>query len=63
MRCRKQTEYVEKGIIGLGMKFDAMSLAAAVFVVGLLLSSFGTEDTFYDDQEPPTALQQGFALR
>jgi len=45
------------------MKFDAMSLAAAVFVVGLVLSSFGTEDAFYDDQPPPTALQQGFALR
>ena len=45
------------------MKFDVMSLAAVVFVVGLVLSSFGIDDAHSDDQEPPTALQQGFALR
>lgn len=45
------------------MKLDIMSLAAAALIIGVMLSSLGIEDAWSADQEPPSALQQGFAVR
>ena len=45
------------------MKFDAMSLAAAIFVLGVLLSSISLDEVFASEPNQPQALQQGVALR
>ena len=45
------------------MKLDAMSLAAVALAIGLVLSSVSFEDTFTAEQNPPSELQQGFAVR
>lgn len=46
------------------MKTDALTLAAVVFVVSLLVSGFGVTDVFKSDaQVPPSALQQGVTTR
>ena len=45
------------------MKTDVMTIAALVFVVGLLASSLGGTDLFGSEPEPPAALQQGVTLR
>lgn len=45
------------------MKTDVLTLAALVFIVGLLASSFGVTDVFKGDQSPVGALQQGVATR
>ena len=48
---------------GLTMKLDVMSLAAVALLIGVVLSAVSIEDVFADDREPPSALQQGIALR
>ncbi|WNO08842.1 hypothetical protein [Teredinibacter sp. KSP-S5-2] len=45
------------------MKTDVLTLAALVFVVGLLASGLGLTDVFDKDPVPPAALQQGVATR
>ena len=46
------------------MKADVLTIAALVFVVGLLASSFSTSDYFASEpEEAPAALQQGVAIR
>ncbi len=45
------------------MKTDVMSIAVVVFFVGVLVSSVGFTDVFQSEPEPPTALQQGIAIR
>lgn len=45
------------------MKTDVLTIAALVFVVGLLVSSLISSDVFKtSDAEPPAELQQGVAL-
>ncbi len=45
------------------MKTDVLTLAALVFVVGLLVSSLIPADVFESStQEPPAELQQGVAI-
>nr|WP_317932463.1 hypothetical protein [Halioxenophilus sp. WMMB6] len=41
------------------MKNDVLTLAAAVFLVGVLASSVGASDLFKSESTPPSALQQG----
>ncbi|WP_281260981.1 hypothetical protein [Agarilytica rhodophyticola] len=42
------------------MKNDVLTLAAIVFVLGLLLSTVNVSDMLgYSEQETPVALQQG----
>ena len=41
------------------MKTDVLTLAVAVFLVGVLASSVGASDLFKSESAPPTALQQG----
>jgi hypothetical protein len=42
------------------MKSDVLTLAAVVFVVGLVVSGFGITDVFESEvSAPPAALQQG----
>ena len=48
---------------GLMMKLDVMSLAAVALLLGVVFSAVSIEDVFAEDPEPPTALQQGIALR
>ena len=44
------------------MKADVLTLAAVVFVLGMIISGVsGTTDLFDSQQEPPAALQQGIA--
>lgn len=46
------------------MKPDALTLAVVVFVAGVLLSSSGLTEVFSSDQEEaPSALQQGVVTR
>ncbi len=45
------------------MKTDVLTLAALVFVVGLLASSLGISEVFDRDPSPQGALQQGVATR
>ena len=46
------------------MKTDVLTVAALVFVVGLLASSFSDSDFFQSEsEEAPAALQQGVAIR
>jgi len=45
------------------MKLDVMSLAAVALLLGVVFSAVSIEDVFAEDPEPPTALQQGIALR
>lgn len=46
------------------MKPDALTLAVVVFVAGVLLSSAGLTEVFSSDQEEtPSALQQGVVTR
>jgi|GEM_PF-838840 len=46
------------------MKADVLTLAALIFLLGLLISAFGGSKVF-DDDEPvvPSALQQGIATK
>ena len=41
------------------MKTDVLTLAIAIFLVGILVSSFGITDVFDTDSEPTSELQQG----
>lgn len=45
------------------MKTDVLTLAAVVFVIGLVISGVSGSDLFQSEQEPPAALQQGMATR
>jgi len=46
--------------LGTVMKTDVLTLAALVFVVGLLLSTISVSDIFDSgEKETPVALQQG----
>ena len=45
------------------MKTDVLTLAAVVFVIGLVVSGVSGADFFESEQEPPAALQQGIATR
>lgn len=45
------------------MKNDVLTLAAAVFVVGILLSNVSFSEVFKSTPPPPAELQQGFALQ
>lgn len=46
------------------MKADVLTIAAIVFVLGLLLSSFSTSEVFQSDAESAQATQQDeLALR
>ncbi|WP_158224702.1 hypothetical protein [Agaribacterium haliotis] len=42
------------------MKSDTLTAAAAVFVIGLLLSGLGVTDMFSPKAEVPSDLQRGF---
>jgi len=44
------------------MKFDVLTLAAVVFLVGVLASSVGASDLFKSESSPPAQLQQGIAI-
>ena len=44
------------------MKADVLTLAAIVFVVGLLISAFGGTKVFDEEPPAPPALQQGIAI-
>lgn len=45
------------------MKSDVLTLAAVVFVVGLVVSGFGIMDVFESEVAvPPAALQQGVVV-
>lgn len=41
------------------MKNDVLTLAAAIFLVGVLASSVGASDLFKTEAEPPAQLQMG----
>ncbi len=42
------------------MKADVLTLAAAVFILGMVVSGLGITDVFKSDvSTPPSALQQG----
>ncbi len=44
------------------MKADVLTLAVVIFVVGILVSSFGLTEVFEAEKDtPPAALQQGVA--
>ena len=45
------------------MKTDILTVAAVVFVIGVLVTSIVGSDIFNNEQEPPAALQQGIAIR
>ncbi len=45
------------------MKTDALTVAAILFVVGLVLSSLGGLELFSSKQEAPAPLHQGVAKR
>ena len=45
------------------MKTDVLTLAAVVFVIGLVISSIVSANLFQTTPEPPAALQQGIATR
>jgi hypothetical protein len=46
------------------MKPDVLTITAIVFVAGVLISSLGiTEDLQENNTAPPSALQQGVAIR
>lgn len=45
------------------MKSDVLTVAAIVFVVGTIASSFGITDVFESEASaPPSALQQGVVV-
>ena len=45
------------------MKPDFLTLAALMFIVGLLASSLALTDTFkFEKSSPPTELQRGFPI-
>jgi len=44
------------------MKPDILSIAAFVFVLGVLASSVNATDVFRSDTSAPAALQQGLAI-
>lgn len=44
------------------MKSDALTAAAVVFVIGLLISGFSVVELFSTDAEAPTELQRGFQV-
>ena len=54
---------IESGSLGYSMKTDALTLAAVVFVVSLVISGVSGADFFKPEQKPPAALQQGIATR
>ncbi|WP_460051587.1 hypothetical protein [Sessilibacter sp. MAH2] len=45
------------------MKHDVLTLAAAIFFIGVLASSVGASDLFKSESEPPAQLQQGVAFK
>ncbi len=44
------------------MKKDVLGIAALVFVVGMIFSSFDIKEFFVKEAEPPAEFQQGFAV-
>ncbi len=45
------------------MKSDVLTLAAVVFIVGMIVSSFGITEVFQSEaSEPPAALHQGVVV-
>jgi len=44
------------------MKADILTIAALVFVFGVLASSVNATDVFKSDAQAPAALQQGVAM-
>lgn len=45
------------------MKSDVLTLAAVVFIIGMLVSSLGMKEVFQSEvSEPPAALQQGVVI-
>ncbi|GAB3112389.1 hypothetical protein G8770_19450 [Aestuariicella hydrocarbonica] len=45
------------------MKFDVLTIAVAVFVLGVLGSYLDLGEAFADEPQPPSALQQGITQR
>ncbi len=45
------------------MKTDVLTLAALVFIVGLLLSSFSVSEIFDSNEDAPAPVQQGSISR
>lgn len=45
------------------MKFDALTVSAVVLVLGVALMGMLEPEFFQGEKEPPTALQQGVAVR
>ena len=46
------------------MKPDVLTITALVFVIGVLVSSFGITEGFGDSENsPPSALHQGVTIR
>jgi hypothetical protein len=48
--------------VSTAMRTDVLTLAAAIFVIGVVVSSLGITDVFHAEAAPPAELQQGFAL-
>jgi len=44
------------------MKFDSLTIAAVVFVVGLLISVAGSSEWFDGGEPVPSELQRGFQV-
>ena len=44
------------------MKSDALTIAAIVFILGIVATSFGLTDWRGENAEVPTELQRGFTL-
>ena len=41
------------------MKFDILTIAAAIFTLGVLVTSLDLQDAFAGEAQAPTALHQG----
>ena len=49
--------------LGSHMKHDALTLSAVVLILGIAITGFLEPEFFQGEKEPPTALQQGVAVR
>jgi len=45
------------------MKIDVMTIAVAVFTLGVLASAFDFSEAFADEPQVPSALHQGLSTR